>query len=206
MEPGRSDHASEDHLEAYAMGRLSDREASKLEEHVAGCETCQEQLEEIQDFVIHMKAAAVRMKKEEPASPLSRIKRALPRYPTAWAAGLVALVAGSWFWAVRQAVPEGYQEVRLVASRGAGSPSSRASHTRRLEIRLDTSDLTAQPLFRAEVVDQSGRVVRSLTLPSDKGSVVLRLPTPLPTGRYWVRLYDASQRSSLIREFGLEVQ
>ncbi|HXP86719.1 MAG TPA: hypothetical protein VN841_18455 [Bryobacteraceae bacterium] len=51
-------HPAEDVLDEYAFRRLGEAEAAPLEEHLLVCETCQERLHQIDDFVLVMKQAA----------------------------------------------------------------------------------------------------------------------------------------------------
>ena len=48
---------SDDLLESYAMGKLSNRETAHLEEHLLLCAVCQERLATVDDFILAMKAA-----------------------------------------------------------------------------------------------------------------------------------------------------
>jgi len=57
MNTGFDSHASEDVLEAYAMGRLSDQDSTPLEEHLLICLACQNRLEAVDEFVRVTKAA-----------------------------------------------------------------------------------------------------------------------------------------------------
>lgn len=53
-----NEHISEDALEAYSMGRLSDEESAPLEEHLLLCAVCCARLEQTDEFVRVTKAAA----------------------------------------------------------------------------------------------------------------------------------------------------
>ena len=50
-------HISNDLLESYAMGSLSDPESEPLEEHLLLCSACQARLDELDEFVHVIKAA-----------------------------------------------------------------------------------------------------------------------------------------------------
>jgi anti-sigma factor ChrR (cupin superfamily) len=44
-------HSPADRLERYAMGKLSDQESTRIEEHLLICVTCQKRLEEQDEFL-----------------------------------------------------------------------------------------------------------------------------------------------------------
>src|ERR1700730_3725317 len=58
-------HSDEEHLESYAMGRLSDSEVETLEEHLLCCEQCRDALDETEAFIASMRGA---LKKERIAT------------------------------------------------------------------------------------------------------------------------------------------
>lgn len=51
-------HFPEETLEAYALGKLSDEVSALLEEHLLVCSTCQARLDEVDEYIRVMKAAA----------------------------------------------------------------------------------------------------------------------------------------------------
>ena len=58
-------HVSEDDLESYAVGTLSEPVAERLEEHLLACSKCLERLESIDGYVCAMRMAAARIAREE---------------------------------------------------------------------------------------------------------------------------------------------
>jgi hypothetical protein len=52
------DHISEDLLEQYAMGTLSDAEQTPLEEHLLICSFCQDRLQLEDDFIAGLRTMA----------------------------------------------------------------------------------------------------------------------------------------------------
>jgi anti-sigma factor RsiW len=48
---------TEDHLETYALGRLSEEELQALEEHLLICPACQDLLAKVDEYIEVMKAA-----------------------------------------------------------------------------------------------------------------------------------------------------
>jgi len=63
-------HPSEDVLETYAMGKLSDQDSNPLEEHLLICLACQNRLEAVDEFIRVAKAATESM----PPFPPNRAK------------------------------------------------------------------------------------------------------------------------------------
>jgi anti-sigma factor RsiW len=57
MNAGFDLHCSEDQLERYALGMLSDEDGQTLEEHLLICFTCQHLLARLDDFIRIAKAA-----------------------------------------------------------------------------------------------------------------------------------------------------
>ena len=51
-------HISEDALEAYAMAKLPESEEAPVEEHLLICETCQDRLMFLEQFIAATRAAA----------------------------------------------------------------------------------------------------------------------------------------------------
>jgi len=66
MNTGFDSHPSEDVLEAYAMGKLSDQDSGPLEEHLLICLACQNRLETLDEFVRVAKAATESMSPPPP--------------------------------------------------------------------------------------------------------------------------------------------
>ena len=58
MNTGFPFHIPEDALEKYALGQLPDPDCTPLDEHLLICPTCQSRLEELDEYVKVMKAAA----------------------------------------------------------------------------------------------------------------------------------------------------
>jgi hypothetical protein len=57
MNAALDQHYSEPLWEDYAIGRLSDEECERLEEHLLICQACQDLLAEVDEFIQVMKAA-----------------------------------------------------------------------------------------------------------------------------------------------------
>ena len=59
-------HPSEDDLEAYAMRTLPEQEIGPLEEHLLICSACRDRLQGTDEYVAAMRAAAGKIRQEEP--------------------------------------------------------------------------------------------------------------------------------------------
>ncbi len=62
-------HISEDVLESYSMGKLSDEESAPMEEHLILCPVCRARLDETDEFIRATKAAASGLNPPQPGSP-----------------------------------------------------------------------------------------------------------------------------------------
>ena len=62
-------HISEDVLELYAMGRLSESELEPVEEHLLVCHHCQDALQEADEFVRAIRVAARELEAEQRVAP-----------------------------------------------------------------------------------------------------------------------------------------
>jgi anti-sigma factor RsiW len=63
---GFVEHVSEDDLERYAMRTLTAPESDRLEEHLLICSACRDRIDATDEYVAAMKAAAGKIRQEEP--------------------------------------------------------------------------------------------------------------------------------------------
>lgn len=204
-------HASEEVLERYALGTLSEAETEPFEEHLLVCPVCQDRLAEMDAFVEATRRAAERALVESPGRRDSWWRRLLPNRPwpkAAWAsvvagtALLLVTLAGTWgVPRLGEAAPA---TVLLESARGVdGAGGARAPAGRPLVLQLDLTALPRLPSYALELVDWRGRRVLASAVPWDGGQLSLRVGKLAP-GRYWIRLRDPSSPKELLREFGLE--
>jgi len=206
-------HPSDEALELYSLGRLSEEEAPQIEEHVLVCEDCQSRLKETDEYVAAMRQALHELDKqpesatERPAPPQTFFQR-VPKPVWAGALAAVALLIVILPNAVAPGPP---YEVELAAYRG-DAPSTRltAPAGRPLTVRLDLTGLAPQPVFTVEVVDAGGKSVWRQPVTPAGEEAAAALTEPLDAGQYWVRLYGpiagASGSGEILREFSLLVQ
>src|ERR1700722_6185198 len=92
MEREIEKHIGEAQFEAYAMNQLAGSELAGVEEHLLFCETCQDQLEAVERYVLAMQSAAAHVRKEEMAT--QAVSGLLPRL-RAWLHAPVPLFLGA---------------------------------------------------------------------------------------------------------------
>jgi hypothetical protein len=189
-------HPSEDVLEEYAFGRLSDEDLAKVEEHLLICQECRDLLQETEHFLL-----AIRQHAGEEAS--SRLRtRPLIGYGTALAAAVGALMVAAMIPGIHRAHVE--TPVQLVAFRGGESGAMiPAAAGATLNLHVDVSDLTPTGVYGVQVVDAQGAPVWRNEARASGGSLRLKMSPGLKPGVYWIRLYSGAE---LLREFGLRAQ
>jgi hypothetical protein len=57
-------HIDPDKLELYALGRLTETEVGAIEEHLLVCHQCQDELEQIDSDIAHLKDVLKRQKSQ----------------------------------------------------------------------------------------------------------------------------------------------
>jgi len=200
-------HATEDQLENYTMGRLSDSEVSELEEHLFICPTCQDAWAASEAAIGHIRHAASMYLREagSEARPWYRTLFVMPRL-----AGALSLAAAALLLAVgiqqvtthRSAAPPALvmlqsmrgPEARLNATVAAGKP---------FVLSLDLTDLAQLPSYRLEIVDADGHSVFQSSAAPRQNRLQAAVSRGLPGGSYYVRVYRSAPE--LLREYELEV-
>jgi hypothetical protein len=206
----RFEHATEDQLESYSLGILSERDVEILEEHLLICQQCQDRLTESDVFVQHMRIAAAKLRagasRKKPAFSWSAI--GLRRWPApVWlaAAAVFCLIGVFWITSARKAPPP--TAVLLQAFRGPqDAAEARAPKGQPVRLEADLTGLEAAQTLRMEVVDSGGRRVLEADATPQAGRVAILLKSGLGAGVYWVRLYGAAPGHQLLREYALRAQ
>jgi anti-sigma factor RsiW len=204
-------HASEEVLERYSLGVLSEAETEPFEEHLLICPVCQDRLEEMDAFVGATRRAAEKVLSGPPRSTESWWRRLFPHLPwpkTAWAsvvAGMaLLLVTFAATWGIPRPGEVTPVSVLLESARGIQDASgARAPAGKPLVLQLNLAELPRFPSYALELVDWRGQHVLASAAPRHNERVSFRVGK-LAAGRYWVRLYDPSPQRELLREFGLE--
>jgi anti-sigma factor RsiW len=188
-------HIGAEELEDYAMGRIPEEQAGRLEEHLLICADCRQRLQEYDSYRSAMRQAA--QLQDAPAQP-ERRPWGFPRLlPTAAALACIVLAGVVVLRYSNSAAPA--FAVNLAATRGAGI-EAKAPAGRALALRPDLTGLAAGPFIRLEMVDRLGN--RAWQGSARSGASV-DVPRQRP-GIYFVRIYGSS--GELLREYGLEIQ
>ena len=209
----RFEHATEDVLEFYSLGMLSEAETEVLEEHLLVCADCQDRLAETDDYVRHMRAATAKLragKGRKHTWSAGRLFSALAAPRLAWvAAALCCLFVLVWVFAGRtRSLPiiSPPVAVTLQTTRGQeDSLAARAPRGRVLLLQADVTGLPQQGLCELEIVDAGGRPVRRSQVKPEGDHLAAAVPG-LGPGAYWVRLYAPGSRTELLREYALRVE
>ena len=188
-------HISEEVLEQYAMGRLSEPEIDAAEEHLLICTECQDSLTATEEFLAAVRVAAHEIQSVPVPEPWWRKLFAIPR--PVMAAAACALLAVAIF--VPRNTPTA--TVDLEAMRGPETAIEAPANSI-LNLRLSLAGLQQTGPLRAKVADSTGYIV--LDTPVEvSGSQALATTSKLSRGAYWVRLYSGDE---MIREYALNVQ
>lgn len=205
------EHASDDRLEEYCLGRVPAVELEDFENHLLICQECQERLEETDVYVRTMRRAIEALGRG-PAVHVSWWNRWFT--PLRWpkpvfaCAGLGALFL---LWSIGPMVEGGRMAqpvaVALEATRG-GADGLRVHAPERtpLDLTLDLTGVAALPGYQVKIVDANGAPVMESAARPVSGKLALRAPGRLRRGTYWVRLYDRAEGGASLREYGLELE
>jgi hypothetical protein len=206
-------HPTDEVMERYSLGRLSQAKAALLEEHILVCGVCQERLREIDEFVLAMHKALTENEKTSRAGaeqqiPLFSRLLQLPKPAWAGAFATVALVVLLFSWPQRSGSP---YELRLLSLRGADAAVMATAPTGRpLILEIDLTGLPPNSACQVEIADSLGRGVWQSASQPAEGSITVSVDRTLKPGQYWVRIYEpaaaSGARGELLREFGLRVQ
>ena len=79
-------HLTEDAIESYSLGRLPDPESEIFEEHVLLCASCQDRLQQMDEFIAAFKVASAKMRREplSSESELPAVERLRRKLLTLW--------------------------------------------------------------------------------------------------------------------------
>jgi len=204
-------HPSDDDLELYSMGRTTESESNRIEEHVLVCSYCQDRLEESDEFVALMKDTTkeIANNQEEGLAKngqrrgfLAGIRKLGGPAITSMAA-ILALMVGLSVYNRGQvgATPGGEAAIQLVANRGADPAPVIASTASAIRLSMDTAGLPAGTL-EISLVAEDGSAIWSGSAASAKDRAQAVIPQSLKAGRYFVRV---SSNSVLLREFAFRV-
>ena len=188
-------HMDAEDLERYSMGNTSPEESESIEEHLLTCEACRDELRKTDDYLLAMRTTSARLRRDEEFA--NRRQWRFPAwFPALAAAACLLLVV----FALRFSRPAGsVVAVSLTALRSSRAGSS-APSGRELMLHPDLTGLPDVSSYRLEIVDQTGRPVRQVSMARAQNGI--RIPG-LGAGLYFVRVYLPA--GELLREYGLQI-
>jgi hypothetical protein len=206
-------HLNEELLEKYAVGRLSDGQIAFIEEHLLICFECQLHLSGIDEYARVVKAATAELK-NQPATRKPSLSELVfgrsGRGPLSipmpvWATGLAILAVAVMIHYRPQSAIQTVSEVTLSApKREKDAPRPHARAHSRIQLKIDTTSVSASPSYQVQVVDASGHEVWHSVLAPLNNEIRALLPEELKAGRYWVRLSTGSDLK-LLQEYSFYV-
>jgi hypothetical protein len=203
-------HGTDEQLELYSLGSLSDSELPVLEAHLLMCAACRERLNGIEDFVIAMRDALT----EETALEAVALKNAaslggwfkwgllssLRRPAFSMALGCVALIVAMGIFSHGRTKFAPGASLQLTAMRGEMPTTIPA---RELDLTLSDGPKVGGP-FRIEVVNARGATMWRGPANDKPAGLQVKLMQPLVPGDYFVRLYSADDKE--LREYGFRIR
>jgi hypothetical protein len=200
-------HQTDEQLERYALGCLSEPCVAEVEEHLLVCAACHERVDDLEAYALAMRQAILNEPAESPHwfswfqpswfQP-SWFKQPWLKMPVlAWAGGLAVLVIGFTLYLPPEPHLEPLASLQLTAMRGS-MPA--VGQSRETDITL--TDAPSGSALRAEILDAAGSSVWSGSLePQNHRIALARKLTP---GNYFVRLFDDGGK--LLHEYGFQVR
>ena len=197
-------HPSEDVLENYAFRRLSEEEMAGFEEHLLVCESCQENLEAVEEFTFLMKAAAACPPPHVAVRGADWIPLPAAIENVAWGGAMGAILLALLVLAWQPRVNPTLAQVTLASFRGPEDVAiAHAPAHQPLHLSIAAADLPKTGTYRIRIVNAIGKPAWDGTLASASGKLTAVVPAGMDAGIYWVRLYTGD--SELLREFGLRL-
>jgi hypothetical protein len=216
-----SEHTSGEQLERYLLRQTTENETDVVETHLMICASCQDRLARLEEYrsAIRDGLALIASEKEQ----LGRDGQILEESPKRgwltnvlrgnWGrlsmvpAAATLLLAGTFLAGTMWRSP-GPAEIWLAAERGSQTTEATAEHGRRLQLHLDTSGLPGGETW-VEIVDSKGNTISEQRAQRVSNQLSTEV-SPLPSGRYYVRVYGTRgghlDPDQLLREFGLQVR
>jgi hypothetical protein len=192
-------HESDERLELYALGRLSDSDVIETEEHLLFCDACRDRLDRNAEMAIAFRDALKFQPAPAAATQAGWFGWLKPQFALAGGFGVVllafALFRGS------SAPMATVASLQLTALRGTESHSVRAAQ----ELDLTFADATSgagAPLV--EVVDSKGGVVWQGPPEIEAGVARAKIRKVLWPGDYFARFYDSP--GHLVHEYAFGVK
>ncbi len=196
------EHPSPEVLTAYQANELSQEEDERIQSHLAQCRHCTEMLLELEEFLRPDDVEAAPAADFEMAADWrklrSRMRGRKRRVMYAMAAVLLLAVAGLSIYALSR---EPEKRFKTLEARGSTRGPAEAIAVVELPVTLvlKSSAESSYPEYRAELLDDHGRLLREL--PHLQGSQSFEVEIPLgrgnlKPGKYRVRLLGVTDRGA----------
>ena len=196
-------HLEEEELEQYSMGRLPADRLTLFEEHLLACESCQDQLLEMEAYVNAVRSASPKLREARRSGWERFVFWPRPAWMAGAAIAVTALVIARVWIPTPTRAPE-IAIVLLQASRGIeGLSVAKAKTGQPVALTIELKEIATAPSYRFEIVDSAGRQELDNVVVPENGKIVQTLTKGLSEGQRYVRLY--APNGDLLREFSLLV-
>lgn len=191
-------HETDDDLELYALGRLTEERVANVDEHLLICASCRKRLNEAEAFAVAMREA-IGGEPKAAASTNWHWLSAWRQPGLAWAGAFASLLVALGLFVHFGVTPVApLATLQLAAVRGEMPTVTQARETY-----ISLIDAPAVTGLKAEVVDSNAGILWTGPLPL-RDAHRIRLTKQLDPGDYFVRLY--SDDGKLLHEYGFQVR
>lgn len=205
MSATHKSHPSDNDIELYALGRLSDEVAAPIEEHLLVCDSCRDRVKQADEFVTTI-CAALRDDEAAETKRSSSMARFFSVPVPIWVGALAAVALIAVVVPQRQKTMEPFA-VQLESYRGAGIPfSATAPAGQPLLLHVDVKGLPERPAYQVEIADAKGAVIWNSPVQAKGEAINVTVDRSLRAGQYWARIYQNDASRDLLREFALELR
>jgi hypothetical protein len=197
-------HESDERLELYALGRLSDSDVIRIEEHLLICDSCRDRLDDAANFAVpirdELRKNPLPHRSRESSGVMDWLRGFMkPQFALAGALAMVLVGVVVFRPGSSPLVP--VATLQLTAMRGADLKS--VAPARELDLTFGDAPVSGAAL-NVEVVDAGGGPVWHGSPTSGRGGVHARIAKALPPGEYFARLYDSP--GHLVHEYAFRVK
>lgn len=195
-------HGTEEQLELYVRGKLSDSDLAVLEEHLFVCDSCRERLDETEQTLGLIYSGL----KAEPVSTTG--KQSWPAFiwgGAGWlrspafaaAMAIVLILGGIGYYSRNHGSLAPVAVIELTAMRGEMATAKAAKE---LDLTLTDAPQGVAGDFRVQIVDSGGAREWEGTATSGSNGIELRIQQTFRAGSHLVRLFDP--KGQLVHEYG----
>ena len=211
MQAEFGEHAGDEKLELYSMGRLEGAQLEAIEEHLLVCASCQDRLADTDIYVRAARAATAKLAadpRQESPGFLGRLRALALSYEPILITAAIAVVLIGVFWIARPSPERLNPPVAAVVLETARGESTAATVSRdsRPFLRIDVSELPPSSSYHVELVNARGEAIWHSDATPSGGKLGVTMEKTLAGGTYWVRLYSPAPERALLREYGLRAE